>query len=155
MKKITVFLTIIAVILMTVPVSASGRVIIGERLNINPIEHPEVEQSFAENTPFHIKHGWRSLVENRIPLGYLSEASFSLQLNGVDLEEDFVYRFSDLENGVALAKSYVFNFPEGMIGTHYFTGHWFLQCKYMQDECENPNGLLEYLTHTVTVHFVP
>lgn len=142
MKKTAVFLTIIVAFLMTVPVSISQRVIVGDRLNINPVEHPEIEQYFPENTPFHISQGWRSFVENTIPRGYLSLASFSLQLDGVYLEEDYIYRISDIENGVVIAKAYAFNSPECMDGTHVFTGHWFLQCKYLHDDCERPNELL-------------
>lgn len=55
---------------------------------------------------------------------------------------------------------WVFNFPEGMTGTHTFTGHWYISCRWAVDNgwftgtCTTPHALVEILSQSITVVFV-
>lgn len=50
---------------------------------------------------------------------------------------------------------WTFNFPDGMTGTHYFTGTWYAPCGYIYGPCDGPtNTVIETFTVTVQVTFV-
>lgn len=88
----------------------------------------------TEGAPFHVAHGftgepWADLVN---PLH-----RFELTIDGTQ-----VHGAIDLDHAT-LEKWYVFNFPQGMTGTHTFTGCWY-----------GTDGTLDFPCGTRIVHFV-
>ena len=74
-------------------------------------------KTYPANTAFHIWHGF--IFESGD--GGRGRFEFQLEVDGVPATADFV----DLEIlDPGLSKVWVFNFPDGLSGTHTFTGHW-------------------------------
>lgn len=157
MKKIVAFLLILTLLTMANPVFAASKEPAGDRIDLRtgyPI-------TFPANTPFHIKHGWVSLIPNpqNDPIGIYD---FELEVDGVWLEEDFVMRLVDFKNpDYPRQIQWVYNFASGMTGTHTFTGHWYGPCRPLIDQgwysgpCSTPNARVEAITQTLTITFVP
>ncbi len=147
MKKIVVFLILTTLLVMAAPVSARSKERVGERLNI----FVSGSQTFPMEDPFHIAHGW-ILDPSEAPLGLFT---FQLEVDGVIQGEDFtdIYAAHDTSPEF-LYKIFVYNFPGGMTGEHIFTGHWFVPCQAVYDDCERLNELVETHTSTVYVTFV-
>ena len=105
--------------------------------------------AFPANTPFNIRNGWA--------IGPTTEAvghfSFALDLDGTRLAEDFVLKTADAAIPDIVLQSWVFNFPDGLTGTHVFTGHFFAPCYSAPGPCDNPNEVIEAATVTKTVIF--
>lgn len=149
MKKTFVLLTLVAILLMASPVSAIGPTYVGDRIFANADG-----QSYPADTPFYISHGWGGNL-GVDPLGFEAKASFTLEVDGELISEDFVDRFVDHDSSYLL-KLYVFNFYEGLsAGEHTFTGHYYVACKYTGSECEKSNKLIEVFTVSATVDFTP
>ena len=79
--------------------------------------------------------------------------SFALDLDGTRLEEDFVLRTADAVLPEVVHRSWVFNFPAGLTGTHVFTGHFYAPCYAGPGPCDKPNEVIEAGTVTRTVIF--
>jgi hypothetical protein len=108
-------------------------------------------QTFPANTPFHVAHGWR----HDFPLENVELFDFELEVNGVYQLVDFVESTIDQSSDPhTLTKHSVFNFPEGMTGTHTFNGHWIAPCYVFFDDCDDPLELWEEVSE-VLVTFVP
>ena len=102
-------------------------------------------QTFPAGQPFHISHGWA------IAAGPDSQAlgkyRFSLTVDGVQVRPDFIETIyiADPVLGTILFRPYVFNFPDGMTGTHVFAGTFLGPCQGLVDggfatgPCSNPN----------------
>lgn len=154
MKKIIVFLTFAVLFTLTIPALAANQTPTGEWIWLGP---DGATLHFDEYEAFHIRHGWYARLipgEEKPDMDKFAKAGFALELDGAFLEEDYVDREIRFEEGETLFYEYTyFNFPDGMTGTHTFTGHWHIACKYIQDECENPNEILDYMTRTVTIIF--
>jgi hypothetical protein len=103
--------------------------------------------TFAANTPFHISHGWLSSPTTEA----VGHFSFALDLDGTRLEEDFVLKTPVSPDSVQ--RHWVFNFPDGLTGTHVFTGHFFAPCYVGPGPCDKPNEVIEAGTVTRTVIF--
>ena len=122
-------------------------------------------QVFPASQPFHIAHGWgldQSQPETTPPA--LGRFGFSLAVDGADRREDFVERYHDEDPAFdhLYRRWWVHNFPDGMTGTHTFTGHWFGPCTgivaggYAPGPCEQPTKITTVFTPlTITVVFVP
>jgi len=76
---------------------------------------------------------------------------------------DFIetIRTEDPVLGMLLFRPYVFNFPDGMTGTHVFVGIFLGPCQAMVNQgfatgpCANPNEEIPTAPTTSTVTFVP
>lgn len=147
MKKIVGFLILLALLVMAAPVSASSKERVGERLNI----FVSGSQTFPAGDPFHIAHGW-ILNPSDAPLGLFA---FQLEVDGILQDKDFTDIYTaHTTTPEFLYKIFVYNFPHGETGEHTFTGHWFVPCQAVYDDCERPNERVESHTSTVYVTFV-
>lgn len=157
-KTVLLILSILIVLLLAAsPVLAADRVRVGEQIDVFA-GTPDV---FPANEPFHIAHGWGNIAP--VPMGFI------LEVDGIEVQYDFIEKTVLNENPLLINIIWVHNFPEGMSGTHTFTGHWLLNCySALQDgfvdEC--PPGpypgpypgpvtktLVEVLTKTIVVVF--
>jgi hypothetical protein len=159
MKKAVVILLVLILFVGITPAAAAQKVRIGEEINVlaqTPTEFPAGE-------PFHIDHGWlwRLGVDPTIGIGLFN---FELEVDGNPIDEDFVEHAvvkGDPIFGDTLTFSWVYNFPEGMTGTHTFTGHWLCPCEvaveygYIEGPCTQPAEVIEVITKTLTVTFIP
>ena len=150
MKKlgIALLLMLLVTAVMALPAAAKEKEPLGTQISIfGPPDAPPL--AFAANTPFNIRHGWA--------IGPTTEAvgkfSFALDLDGTRLEEDFVLKTADAAIPDIVHRSWVFNFPVGLTGTHVFTGHFFAPCYTGPGPCEHPNEVIERATLTKTVIF--
>ena len=159
MKKIFVILIIISALLITMPVMAKKLEPTGEQINVRT--DPEIG-GYPANTPFYIRHGWMSILEPGEPpdLAKFAKSRFELEIDGELVEEDYVeiVRVEGEEPGTAnIFQYFYFIFPEGMTGEHTFTGHWYIECKWMEDPpntlCKDPNAIIQALERSITVTF--
>lgn len=118
----------------------------GDRINLNG-----GDQTFAAGEPFHIIQGWVFEPHpNRQGL-----FSFSLQVDGSEVDENYVDHSKDGNQNYRL---WVYNFPDGMIGTHTFTGTWYAPCEVAEEDwgggpCEKKNEPVIVRVQTITVVF--
>jgi hypothetical protein len=109
---------------------------------------------FPPNTPFHISHGFvQSSDDDAIGI-----YDFELEVDGVLRKEDFKDFWAESGEPDTLQRRWVYNFPDGMTGTHTFTGHWFGPCQAVVEDpgvCPIPNAKVEFSTQTLTVNFTP
>jgi predicted GH43/DUF377 family glycosyl hydrolase len=97
-------------------------------------------QTFPASTPFHIAHGWWL----DFPAENEELFTFELEVDGVYATLDFIETTIDESTDPpTIYKYFVFNFPEGMTGTHIFEGHWLSPCYATQDDCSDPLEILE------------
>jgi hypothetical protein len=155
MKKTFLFLIVAALFVITVPASAAKQTPTGPQIRVDP---DGATVHYPADTSFHIMHGWHSaLVPGEKPvIAMLAKAGFALELDGSYLGEDYIDRVKETEEEtgtIHFYKLFFFNYPNGLSGTHTFTGHWTIECKYWQDECENPHEILEVQTRTITIVF--
>jgi hypothetical protein len=120
MKKLSLILvTMLLLLAFVVPAAAAGpRVKIGDRISI----FDGYPTSYPANTPFHIAHGWGFDPPNDVPSN--PPYSFSLELDGDPVTESFVLRYADPDSDPLIVWHWVYNFPEGLSGTHTFVGTW-------------------------------
>lgn len=123
MKKHTFFITallLVALLSLAIPSSASaGNEPIGERIGLwnSTLE-------FTAGTPFNIRHGWLQTSDD----GAIGIFDFTLEVDGVLRSEDFKLFSAESGTPDSLTRLWVYNFPNGMTGTHTFTGHWYAPC---------------------------
>lgn len=156
MKRHSLLVTILLILTlltMATPATAAKNEPVGDRISV--FFGGQIE--FPAGTPFHISHGWvQSSDDDAIGI-----FDFELKVDGVLREEDF--KMFSVVNGDpdTLNRIWVYNFPNGMTGTHTFTGHWFAPCQYAVDSlgfpgpCATPNAKVEARSRTLTVTFVP
>jgi len=94
--------------------AASSRERVGDRISLF-----DAPTSYPANTAFHIWHGF--IFQRDLDRGY-GRYQFQLEVDGVATVADFT-DVDVLEPG-AVSRVWVFNFPDGLSGTHTFTGHW-------------------------------
>ena len=87
---------------------------------------------------------------------------FTHAVDDVVQDEDYVVRRVDRSwDPGFLLRSWVYNFPDGMTGTHTFTGHWWAPCQWAVDHdhasgsCSIRNATVEMYSGSVTVDVVP
>lgn len=160
MKKLVLVLILVLVLVVVLPVSAARPVPVGDRINVlagTPLDYPA-------DTAFHIKHGWMFGPGDEVTGYPLGKFDFQLEVDGVMQEDDFLLRENDRSTRpISRTLLWVHNFPDGMTGTHTFTGTWLAPCRYAVDQgwftdpCARPNAMVEFATidHTVTFTFVP
>jgi hypothetical protein len=156
MKKILVsILFIFALLGITTPASAAQKVRVGTRIDLRT-----GPTTFTAGAPFHIAHGW--ITDSSVD--GVGIYDFELEIDGVLRYEDFVERSVTRGDPDLLNRIWVYNFPNGMTGTHTFTGHWYGPCRALADggfytgSCTNPTARVEANTlspQSLTVTFGP
>ena len=139
-------------------VASATPTLVGARISI----FGGATQTFPAAQPFHFDHGWTTKPNKDDSLGLWS---FSLTMDGVPVNRDFVdiRQIDDPAFGHVLARVSVFNFPNGLIGTHVFAGIWSGPCAEMVAQgfatgpCVSPNAVVEApaLASTTAVTFLP
>jgi hypothetical protein len=155
MNKPTVILLVLILFVITTPVAAKARVLVGERVHLG-VSGGDPTTEFPADEPFHILHGWRlESGTKRINL-----YNFELDVDGVRVEEDFIFRWSEPEDLKYLNIGWAYNFPDGMAaGEHVFTGHWYGPCQPLVDNgdyegpCAQPNEVVEALMLEIQITF--
>jgi hypothetical protein len=111
-------------------------------------------QVFAAGEAFHIEHGLFFGYEIGEPIGNSFGLNYmTLEIDGVQQKPDYRNIDFDLsykEDGWRLVtKTYLFNFSEGMKGTHTFTRRYFLTCESISEQlmpldCDYPAQMIEW-----------
>jgi hypothetical protein len=113
--RLAVAVVTIALLLASVTsASAASRERVGDRISL--FEPPA---TYAADTAFHIWHGFA--FQRETERGY-GRYEFQLEVDGVATAADFI-DVDVLAPGV-VSRVWVFNFPDGLSGTHTFTGRW-------------------------------
>jgi hypothetical protein len=157
MRKILVsILLMFAFLGITTPASAAQKVRVGAGISL--FTGPT---TFAAGSPFHIAHGWLT----NSSLDAIGIYDFELEVDNVVRVEDFIERSAISGDPDLLARIWVYNFPNGMTGTHTFRGHWYGPCQNLVNDgfysgtCSNPTARVEanviLLPQTLTVTFGP
>jgi len=143
MKKSTLLLIVLVALLIATPAFAREHEPTGEPISLrctNPDDsYCTGTQDYAANTAFYVGHGWLDMYPRLHP-GHLK---FELEVDGVYVQPTYVEFSADPDpesDGWFLDRTYFFNFPNGMTGTHTFEGHWILPCMFVLPDCETPNA---------------
>ena len=159
MKKLVIgALTLLSVLLLGAPAAATNAEPVGARINVllgTPTTYPA-------DAPFHIIHAVNSGFV--LPPRGTGKDLFALEVDGVPRAADFIIRdatpppaFGFPYPGVRTG--FLFNFPDGMTGTHTFTGHWYEPCATAvaldgyTGPCRTPAEQVEFMTRSLTVTF--
>ncbi len=155
MKKTALFVTvllIVAMLVVTTPAAAGRDEPTGIKIRVR-----DASIEFPAGTAFNIQHGWmQPSTDDAIGI-----FDFILDVDGLPQPETFKRFYAENGDPDILTRMWVFNFPDGMTGTHTFTGHWFAPCQYAMDwlgypgPCPTPNAKVETTTRTLTITFVP
>ncbi|MEX1209196.1 MAG: hypothetical protein WEE36_11460 [Acidimicrobiia bacterium] len=114
------------------------------------------EIEYPESTPFHLWHGWGISPAQSKDLGPAGLFSFYLDLDGVPLGSgDPIFSTMKFEGETLISRLWLYEFPDGMTGTHTFTGHWLGPCVATSGPCDHKNEVVEVLSLSVTVTFTP
>jgi hypothetical protein len=159
MKKIIIFLIVVTALILTVPVVAKNEAPSGEQINVRIGDEAII---YPANTPFYIRHGWMSSIAPGEPpdVAKFAKSGFALEVDGVYIDEDYidiVRAAGDEPGNFDIFQYFYFIFAEGMEGMHTFTGHWYIECKWMETEdiiCVDPNEIIEPLARTITITFL-
>jgi hypothetical protein len=105
---------------------------------------------FPAGQPFHVAHGYSFDETN--PSDRVQQTSyFALDLDGEALVPDGILVPGDSGQVV-----WLFNFPDGLTGTHILTGHWWQECQFTDSQsCASPTEMVEVGSQTVSVNFTP
>ena len=163
MKKTSLILTLILVLALT-SVAATVEKRVGEQIDLAWWNYPPPpnEITFDANTPFHIAHGfscWFIVSELQYTCGP-GTTLFTLEVDGKEMIHSFLdVSFTSLTYGDLKLRYreniWIFNFPEGMEGTHPFTAKWWKTCFWIEGKiCEKPNEMVVDAYNVVTIHFV-
>lgn len=108
---------------------------VGSRINLFDGRY----QTFPAGQPFHIAHGW-GLHPDDTDYEAVGKFGFSLEVDGVNARRDYVEKVHEdsLVFGALQWRFWVHNFPDGLSGTHTFTGRWYGPCQGLVDGGYNP-----------------
>ena len=171
MKK-TKLIILLLVIVSLVSVAATVEKRVGEQLYLSSWMNPGPEAEFPANTPFHVAHGWGWNffygLQAEDLFAYMASPGtqkFTLEIDGepqkfdffqVGTENKLIFEWEG-EEYIYRHREYfwVFNFPDGMEGSHEFHATWWMQCKYVYyDACDKPNEPVPAAENTLIVNFV-
>ena len=158
-----VVLAVVLPLALAALVSAPGAVAAGrDRVGATISIFGGAIQTFPAGQPFHFEHGWGLQPGGDHALG---KFGFSLTVDGVEVKRDFLDTIpvDDPLYGRILSRHYVFNFPDGMTGTHVFGGTYFGPCQgfvnggFATGPCSKPNETISTSgsPFTITVTFIP
>jgi hypothetical protein len=149
----------------TVPAGASADVnkVVGDQLPLSG------SSTFPAGQPFHIAHGWlnapASMATVSIPHQSVGEYQVRVTVDGVEVKPSFIETTTSIDPiyGIEVFQQYVFNFPDGMTGTHVFGTTFLGPCQGLVDSgfatgpCDQQNDLIPTSSGTfyATVTFVP
>ena len=151
MKKLGIafLLMLLVTAVMALPAAAKPKEPVGTQLNIlSTATHHDLSRQHA--IPHSPRLGEDPTTE---AVGHFS---FALDLDGMRLSEDFVLEDPGgprVPGQGSFIQSWVFNFPDGLTGTHVFTGHFFAPCYVTPGPCDKPNEVVEAVAVTRTVIF--
>jgi hypothetical protein len=148
----------IAAVLLVANGFASAPAPVGERINVY-LGRPT---TLPAGQPFNIRHGWGIGPTEAAAAGIYS---FQLDVDGTTRSADDIARSTGSPPATEyelpiLNRTWIFNFPAGMTGTHRFTGRWIAPCGTAVKEmgypgpCHSPAEPVEALTRSLTVDFV-
>lgn len=143
MKKKVVYLFILIVLLLTAfPASAKTKEPVGDKISL----FTGGSQTFGAGAPFHIAHGFVfSPPDDRPGPNF----EFTLEVDGDLIDEDYRTRSH-------LTWLWVFNFPDGMTGTHTFVARWYMPCYATgSDSCPDKNAPVLFYETTTNITFTP
>lgn len=139
-------LVVALVLVLATTALADPRTLVGERINV--LEGtPTV---FLAGEPFFIIHAAVMEPPNDTPVAS-GHMGFALEVDGEYIEADWDFRGGCGPECVVSGSA--FNFPQGMAGTHTFTGHWYQVCLISGGPCENPMAPVDFTTAELTVIF--
>lgn len=132
---------------------------VGDRINVSA----GVPTTHTSGEPFHVRHGWG--IGATSPPNQAGLFGFELDVDGIPRAPDAVLRSTDLAPATAfdhplLSRTWIFNFPAGMTGTHTFIGRWIAPCELAVEElgypdpCRTPNERVVAIERSLTVTFV-
>jgi hypothetical protein len=116
--SIAILMSMALLLMLVAPVAATVRQPTGPRLNLFL-----GNQSYQASTAFHIRDGW---LLDSTTIDAIGRYSFTLDVDGSPRASDF--RTSQEFADGFVAKTWYFNFPVGMTGTHTFVGHFLGPC---------------------------
>ncbi|HNS51223.1 MAG TPA: hypothetical protein PKO09_08560 [Anaerolineae bacterium] len=153
MKKRTLLLAVVVMLLLAAPALAREHEPTGDRLNIHCGYEPadcSGTLTYAATTAFYVSHGWSYWPPRWVP----GQARFELEVDGVFIPPTYV-EFTRIpgEPEYFLDRIYFFNFPEGMTGTHTFEGHWIIPCVFVDPECKPPMTDFDWVHSTFEITF--
>lgn len=171
MRKFALMVAAVMALVLAAPAAATSphNQPVGERINVlagTPTQYPA-------GAPFHIGHGWPIGGTNADPGEPLQPKQagiydFWLEVDGVRHQEDYVIRVAYFDEPAGLPEAdfrlfriWTHNFPDGMTGTHTFTGHWISPCWQAvvrfgyPGPCRNPNEPTDPGPRSLTVNFTP
>ena len=111
-------LTVAALSIVLLLTSAGGAVAASKERVGDRISLFEPPSTYPADTAFHLWHGF---VFEDFDRGY-GRYEFNLDVDGVEVAADF-FDVDVFDRGT-VSKVWVFNFPDGMTGTHTFEGTW-------------------------------
>jgi hypothetical protein len=146
----------VCVLLFTAGASAGGYKTVGYGLPLSGVS------TFPADQPFHIAHGFvnaPSFVQHQS----LGEYQVRVTVDGAEVKPSFIQTLTsqDPTFGAVLTTDYVFNFPDGMTGTHVFGTTYLGPCEglvdagYVTGPCDKQNDLTSLGPFLSTVTFVP
>ena len=156
MKTQSLFVSIlilVALLATATPAVADARAPVGDKIGL----YYSGSKEFPAGAPFYIQHGWIQSSEDEA----IGAFDFKLEVDGVYVKENFKTFSAVSGDPDQLVRLWLYNFPEGMTGTHTFIGHWIAPCQFAVDWlgytgfCATPNAKVDSDPRTVIVTFVP
>lgn len=155
-KRLLIGISILCITLISA-VSASAPAPVGDRILLNGSI-----TEFPVGTPFHIAGEWAFIPS--IDAQQRGLFDYSLDVDGVLREPTFIDRKfvnNDPVYGDLLVSSWIYNFPDGLTGTHTFTQQHYGPCQRLVDigwypgPCDSPVEIVGLGPNSVTITFVP
>jgi hypothetical protein len=111
-----------AALLVTVPASAENEPV-GDRLRPFGLDH-----SFPAGAPFYIQLGWyfNGTIPDVPKSGHFGNV---VEIDGQVVPQDFIQHTAGRDGYTYW--DWIWNFPEGMTGTHTFKASWYATCGYI------------------------
>ena len=140
-----IVLSVGLLVILVAPVAATTKQPTGNRINLF-----SGNGSYPASTAFHIRDGW--LFQNPTAIEAIGKYTFTLDVDGPARAPDF--RTTESFPDGSVARLWWFNFPNGMTGTHTFTGHFWGPCGASFPCNGQPsNTVVEQGTVSATVSF--
>ena len=123
-------------------------------------------ETFPANEPFFIAHGWAFIMhhEDLNVVNGKKDATYALELDGELLKEDYINKrvtpaVQDEWGDHWRQTMWIYNFPDGLEGTHTFVAKYWVECQILVDfgiisgPCADPEELTLYGMYEVIIDF--